>query len=483
MPRKIYTAITILIIFIISTNLPTSARNTDNLGEVKIVIAVTGDLLATDKVQLTAEKLMNRSIEDPYLRVASGYERLFSKSVIENLFSADLTFGNLEEPLAEGLTEKWYFDDEGRPVCEKIDVEPGDPYDGKAYKYNPRMIINAHPAFALALKNIGYDMVSTANNHFSNRASNGIDATIESLRRADLDFVGTIKYDEIIDENNDGYPDNKPYIVKTVKGIKVAFLAFTVPLNHVVSGFQLLPVFLGRLPPADEICSRQVYSILSNNAPIKFNIENFCEGIKEAKSVSDIVLVSTHFGIWQRHEPSILQRKIAEIFLEAGADVIVGHGPHVIQPIEKHITHDGRKCFIIYSLGNFLTSGGTEGYPLYNSLVSFIGFINIIKYPDGKVVVKNITHIPTFSLKTKDGLTRVVIAKNYGLKRAEELVQIVLNGSKLDRILLTQKYLSRLPGIRILTFGDLLFDHWILAKWILEDLRLHQGVTNNWAWK
>ena len=449
------TLITIIII-VLSTSALASAEN--------ITIAVTGDLLTTGDVLITADKQMNESIEDPYVKVASGFEKLFSENIIENVSSADIAFGNLEEPIAEGLTEKWYWQDD-RPMCEKISVEPGVLLDGKAYKYNPMMIINAHPAFALALKNVGYDIVSTANNHYANRASNGIDSTIDGLKKANLSYVGTLKYDEILDENKDGYPENTPYEIKTVKDVKIAFLGFACQTNHIVGGFQVMPVFLGRLPPADKFCSRQVYSILSNNAPIEFNIQNFCNGISEAKSKSDIVCVSVHWGICNKHEPSILQREIAKRFLEAGADVIIGHGPHVIQPIEKFETKDGRETYVIWSLGNFLIDGGYESKRsfMYNSKVGLIGFVNIINNT-GQVYVKNITYTPTFSLKTKDDQTRVVIANN---KEAGKFVQTVMNGSRFDRFILTQKYLSFPPGSRMFIRDDILPDHWILIKWKL----------------
>lgn len=439
-----------------SGNIPLSEKHYN------IKIAVTGDILTTKNVLITADKQMNDSIEDPYVKVASGFEKLFSENIIENISSADITFGNLEEPIAEGLTEKWYWQD-GRPICEKIFVEEGVLHDGKAYKYNPLMIINAHPAFALALKNVGYDVVSTANNHYANRASNGIDSTIDALKKANLSYVGTLKYDEILDENKDGYPENTPYVIKTVKDVKIAFLGFVSQVNHIVRGFQVLPVFLGRLPPADKFCSRQIYSILSNNAPIEFNIQNFCNGISEAKSKSDIVCVSVHWGICNKHEPSILQKEIAKRFLEAGADVIIGHGPHVIQPIEKFETKDGRQTYVIYSLGNFLVDGGYERSLTYDSKVGLIGFINIINNT-GQIRVKNITYIPTFSSKTKDGQTKVVIAKN---KEAEKIVQTVMNGNRFNRFILTQKYLSFAPGLRIFIRDDMLPDHWILIRWKL----------------
>jgi poly-gamma-glutamate synthesis protein (capsule biosynthesis protein) len=474
--------IIIIIGFVLSTNITASAENiftsqdssysNNPISPEKnytINIAVTGDLLTTKNVQITAESLMNESITDPYIRVASGFESLFSESIIENISSADLAFGNLEEPIAEGLTEKWYWEN-NRPVCEKINVEPGDLYDDKAYKYNPRMVINAHPALALALKNVGFDIVSTANNHYANRASNGIDLTIDALNKAGLDFVGTLKYDEIIDENSDGYPENIPYIIKNVKGVKIAFLGFATQTNHIVGGFQIFPVFRGRLPPADKFCSRQIYSILSNNAPIEFNIQNFCNGIREAKNNSDIVCVSVHWGICNKHEPSILQKKIAKRFLESGADVIIGHGPHVVQPIEKVITSDNRETYVIYSLGNFLIDGAYQRSLTYNSKVAVIGFINIVN-SSGNILINNITNIPTFSSKTEDKKTKVVIAENHGFKKAENIVQTVMDKGRLNRFILSQLYLSITPGLRIFIRDDIWPDHWILLKWSIEEIK------------
>ncbi|MCK4348628.1 MAG: CapA family protein [Thermoplasmatales archaeon] len=431
-------------------------------------IAVAGDIVMMKNVQLSAARLMNDSITDPYERVASGFEGLFSKKVRENISSADLAFGNLETSIAEGLTKKWCFNKEGKPLCKKIDVEPGVLYDGKAYEYGRTMAMNVHPAFALALKNIGFDIVSTANNHFANRASNGIDATIDSLRKANLSYVGTLRYNEIGDEDNDGYPDNVPHVIKEVKAVKIAFLAFTSPINHIVGGYQIRPVFLGKLPRADEFCSRQVYSIVSNNAPIEFNVRKFCNWIEKAKNESDVVIVSIHFGIWQMHEPSILQKKLARIFLEAGADVIVGHGPHVIQPIEKYITKDGRETFIIYSLGNFIFDGGNEEQILSNSLASVVGFINILKNSNGNISVHSISYIPTFSYKNSEGLTQVIIAESSDFKRTKEVIQKVFRGNRTDRQSLSHRYLSKRLGWRLIIKDDALWERWILNKWKRE---------------
>lgn len=437
-----------------------------NKTKKQIQIAVVGDILTTKNVLISASKLMDAKIKDPYKRIASGFEKLISKEVKKCISSSDIVFGNLENPIAEGLTEKWRFDKNGRPLCKKTNVKPGVLLDNKAYRYNPLMIINSHPALALALKNIGFDIVSTANNHFANRASNGIDITIDALRKSNLEYIGTLKYDEIIDNDNDGFPDNTPYVIKESKGIKVAFLAFTSPVNHIVGGLQLKPVFLGKLLKADKFCSRQVYSITTNNNPVEYNIKKFCECIKKAKEKSDIVAVSTHFGIWQMHNPSKLQKQIAKRFLDAGADIIIGHGPHVIQPIEEYMTKDGRKTYIIYSLGNFLIDGGNEEKTsLINSLVSFIGFIDITKDEYGYASISNISYVPTFSYKNTNGFTQIIIPDISKFKKTKEIIKKVFEGSKEDRKLLSRHYLSKWTGGWLMIKDDAWWEKWILKRW------------------
>lgn len=423
----------------------------------------------TPQVQMSAAAMMNEEITDPYKRVASGFEELFSKDVQECLSPADITFGNLETPIAEGLTEQKSYKKDGRPICKKIDVDPGVLYDGNAYKFSPRRYIsNAHPAVAYALKNVGFNIVSTANNHFADRASNGIDGTIDSLRRAGLSFVGTRKYHEITDDDGCSYEPS--YIIKETKGVKIAFLAFTACMNHTARGYQLWPILLGRLPRSDAWCSRQASFIISNNTTIESNIIQFCQAIKNAKRLADIVIVSTHFGIWMMHEPSRLQKKIATRFLEAGADVIVGHGPHVLQPIEKYITSDERETFIIYSLGNFILDGGSKDTILSNSLTSIIGYINLKKHPEGHLIIRDISYTPIYSNKNKDGFTKVIVTPTSRFKKSADVLKTVFQGNKQNRLSLSYRYLSTFLLSRLIRIDDSWWERWIIKKWKRETI-------------
>ena len=473
--KKIMSVLTVFLIlsnfFIFSSNMSANeikfSSETSNYDSI-IKLAFVGDIIMIEEVQLTAQRLMNDSITDPYQKVASGFEELFSDEIKHALSSADICFGNLESPIAEGLTENWYYNENGRPISEEIEVDPGILYDGVAYKYNPFFIMNAHPALALALKNVGFDIVSTANNHFSNRASNGVDKTIDALEKADLDYVGTMKYSDIFDDNNDGFPDNKAYVIKEVDGVKIAFLAFVNNINYINGGFHWRTVVNNGLLTADKFCSRQVYCPLSNNSPIDFNVNNFCRWITKAKQESDIVAVSLHAGIWQHHFPSALQKKYVNQFINSGADIIIGSGPHVLQPIEIREKEDEKAC-IFYSLGNFVHKGGSEGWGLTNSYSSIIGYVNIVK-KNFEIKIRNYSYEPTFSLKKPDGNTEIVLANETFFSESYDIINTVLTGNTLELYLLSKKYIRRIPGLNILILDDVLIDNWINLKWALNQI-------------
>ncbi len=442
------------------------------IDEKHITIAAVGDTLMHRGVHLSADKLIDSSIRDPYLRVASGFEALFEE-VKNHITKANIAFANLETPLAEGLTRERYNDESGRPLCKEMEVDPGKLYDDRAYSITPgKYRFNTHPAFALALKNMGFDIVSTANNHATYRASNGIDKTIDALREADLDYVGTLKYDEIVDEDKDGYPDNIPYVIKEAKGIRIAFFAWTSPLNG----------FGGQSAAPDKY--HQVYSIISSSLDrgidsavfnylidMLFNINklseldlwNYVEWIKKAKEDKsiDLIVVSSHFGLENINEPSPFQKDIAHILFEAGADIVLGGHPHVIQPMERYITSDGRETFVIYSLGNFIAEWGKE--PSINPLTSVILYIGVSKTPDG-TFVKDVDYIPIFSYKRSGTIKVVPVDKYPELSECRNLIEKVFSGDRTARLQITMKYFLEDPSDVFMHQGDLFWEIYAIVR-------------------
>ena len=77
------------------------------------------------------------------------------------------------------------------------------------------------------------------------------------------------------------------------------------------------------------------------------------DAIKAARAQCDLLVVSIHWGVEYAPAPRPEDVETAHKMLEAGASVIVGHHPHVLQPVETYRTADGRNAVIFYSLGNF----------------------------------------------------------------------------------------------------------------------------------
>jgi poly-gamma-glutamate capsule biosynthesis protein CapA/YwtB (metallophosphatase superfamily) len=212
--------------------------------------------------------------------------------------AADWSFANLETPIAG---------------------------DERGFKGYP--LFNAPTALADALADAGFDIISTANNHALDQGYDGLVHTLETLRAKGLIPVGTADSEEAAKQI--------PLVEKN--GIVNAFLAFTYGTNGI-------PV------PKDKPYAVHL-----------IDEENMAEQIQQARALgADVVSVSLHFGNEYQRQPSEEQRSIARGAILAGADVVLGHHPHVVQPYEwfRAETEDGeiREGLIIYSHGNFISN-------------------------------------------------------------------------------------------------------------------------------
>jgi len=339
----------------------TFAEGRDPAAGKTISLSFVGDLLLHSSVQKSAEKSVDPSIQDPTRRGASGFEELM-KGVKEELGEADLTIANLEVPLAEGLTKQRYRDSSGRLVSRKTEVAGGDYYDGRAYTNYP--VFNAHPSFGTAVANLGIDVVTTANNHALDRASNGVDSTLDALDKAGVGHVGTARHDP----SSDAMPFHGRFIKKTVDGVEVGILSYT----------DLINVGAGK-DEQDQVS--------------EFRDGKYLEDIKRAREQEgvDLVVVAPHWGKEDTHTPTSRQRALAQKLVDAGADVVVGSHPHVLQPVEKLVARDGREAVVAYSLGNFFS--GQNDTAARESIILNLG---ITKPEEGRAYVNNMTFTPTF---------------------------------------------------------------------------------------
>jgi len=226
--------------------------------------------------------------------------------------------------------------------------------EGYSFSYYPRF--NGPQDLGYDLQELGFDVVNIANNHMLDKGVDGLAATIDfwnSLEKVTL--IGGYK-------NADDYAEPR---VLTVQDIRIAFLSYTFMTNGLTlpSSSELVIPY-----PDDDTVAAQ---------------------LARARELADYILVSVHWGDENSFTPNSEQRSFASLLTEHGADAIIGHHPHVIQPIEWLQRPDGGKTLCVYSLGNFMAEMARD----YNMLGGLISF-DIVKCGDS-VTTENVLFTPT----------------------------------------------------------------------------------------
>lgn len=197
----------------------------------------------------------------------------------------------------------------------------------KSYAPSTYPLFNSPVDLAEELKTLGFDVVNIANNHMFDKGDTGLKDTIELLTEEhDLVTVGA-------------YINEASYLdipVITVEGVDFAFIGTTQTTNG-----------LSLSKSSDLIGS--VTSKVSE-------IPAFLEQVERATKVADIVVANIHWGTEYTHTPTEFQETFARQAIEAGVDIIFGHHPHVIQPVEYISRSDGSRGVVCYSLGNFIST-------------------------------------------------------------------------------------------------------------------------------
>lgn len=226
--------------------------------------------------------------------------------------------------------------------------------------------LSTYPSFnspyeiADAIIDAGVDFVSTANNHALDKGEAGIKNSISYYDKKNLPYVGTFKNEQ----------DQNTLRIQNVNGIKIAILAYTYGTNGI-------PVPKGK---------DYLVNII--------NKKRILEELSRARNKADLVILNLHWGIEYMRIPNEEQKELAKTFTDGGADVILGHHPHVLQPIEKLHTKDGRNAVVIYSLGNFI-SGQMRDYKDIGGMIDF-KVSKKVTNNENKVKISDIHFTPTF---------------------------------------------------------------------------------------
>lgn len=277
---------------------------------------------------------------------------------------------------------------------------------------------NAPTAFSKDLSAVGCNVISLANNHANDRGQTGIDSTREIWDS--LNPLG------VAGSNRSESEQNKIAFFE-IKGVKFAFVAYS--------------------------------EISNNNSLTPYGLNMFNENLvktqlQEAKSSADIVIVSAHWGAEYSPDINANQKKWAKTFADNGADVVLGTGPHVLEPVQKLPKSGGGDTIVFYSLGNFLsTQLDTE---------SLIGGLAIIDIDPANKQVKNVGFLPTYmhyewtaEQKSREDLLSRKNLKIYPLdKSAEPLSKSQNNTSVEAQTARVTKLLNQYTAVNVIKSED-----------------------------
>ena len=232
---------------------------------------------------------------------------------------------------------------------------------GPAYPWAGYPVFNTPPEFARDVKAVGFDALTHANNHSLDYGEYGLKQTSEALERYGVPHTGTSRT-----------PAERESIlvVNVAPNIKMAVLAYAYGTN----GIPLpQPWSVNMLDP-----------------------ERIAADVKRARALPDVdlVAVALHMGEEYARRPNEQQESYVNLCLQAGADIILGDHPHVIQRAEMRRQVDAaggeRRQAVIYSLGNFISN--QVGLERLAGLMLLID----VKKEQGLTTVEQVSVVPTY---------------------------------------------------------------------------------------
>ena len=281
-----------------------------------LVLAAAGDIIMHGRVKGTALA----QAAEPTEEGDDGHEgwwRIFKK-LAPVLEKADMAVVNLETPIATERKKS-----SGRPP-----------------------VLNGPAASLGAMKKAGFTILNVANNHAYDQLRDGVSETVQAIRDAGMDSVGAGESRKV----------SETPVIKEANGIKVAFLGWTVVLN------------------------KNFNDVKTKHKPwVNVYKEGLAlEALKTVRPEVDLIVVSMHWGGEFDMKEGAKQKNITRKLCAGGADVIIGHGPHILHKVttitaggeddgeddkegkESAAGEEIRTCLVAYSLGNILSNQGLK---------------------------------------------------------------------------------------------------------------------------
>ena len=223
--------------------------------------------------------------------------------------------------------------------------------------------LSGYPAFngpfevGDALVNAGFDVILHATNHTLDRGKKALLNCLDfwETNHPEVAVLGAF-------DSQEDY-DNLIYVYEE-DGLKIAILNYTYGTNGIPSPSDM-PFAVARLEK-----------------------EKVISDLQKAEALADFTVVCPHWGTEYQHKQSAEQEKWAALFMEYGADLVIGTHPHYIQPVEMLTDEAGKQMLVYYSLGNFINSTNENGRGTADRIVGAMAQVTIAKNEAGNVYIK-----------------------------------------------------------------------------------------------
>jgi len=268
--------------------------------------------------------MLDRGVEYMVHKYGQGDYRFPFLRIIEQLKEADILFANLESQIS----------DKGRKI-------------GSINSFR------AEPEAIEGLKFAGFDVLSVANNHSLDYGWEALSDSLKRIKSAGIKSLGA------------GSNEDEAFSLKIIEknDTKIGFLTYCLIGSEKWRATKQTPGI----------------AFITKN-----DISEIKKNIQEAKKKVDILIISSHLGIEYQKEPSDFQKYLYRSFIEAGADLVLGHHPHVIQSSVRY-----PPGWIVYSLGNFIFDQGFSEETKKGTLLKIIIKNKKIEKIEEKIIKMN----------------------------------------------------------------------------------------------
>ena len=255
------------------------------------------------------------------------------------------------------------------------------------YPYSSYPTFNSPDELADALKNAGFDLLSTINNHSFDKRDLGVNRTLSTLKEKGFDTVGTR-------ENT----SDDEYIIKNINNIIIGITSYSYGQvrnnNKYLNGIKISEEWEDKMNIFGSSDVNKAFEIISSTTG--------------KMKISDIQVVILHWGIEYSRSETNFQKQLAQKLCDDGVDIIIGSHPHVVQPVETITSSDGKnETLVIYSLGNYISNQRRESVGVYSEDGLMINIDISKKSNEDKAKVEKVTCIPTWVNKYSNGYKNV----------------------------------------------------------------------------